>query len=111
MAGKPVAGSIVTVTTVSGLVKSTTGLAAKAGGLGLPGLASYPEDKRVDPGKTLATQILGLAGIDGQGLAGIEYADNKQLSGKPGQETVVADPAGQGSFVGKLCVQLGSGVA
>jgi cell division protein FtsI/penicillin-binding protein 2 len=70
-------------------------LAAKAVGLGLPGVASYPEDKRVDPGKTLATQILGVAGIDGQGLAGIEYADNKQLSGKPGQETVVADPAGQ----------------
>ena len=70
-------------------------LAAKAVGLGLPGVASYPEDKRVYPGKTLATQILGLVGSDGQGLAGIEYAENSKLSGKPGQETVVSDPAGQ----------------
>ncbi len=70
-------------------------LAAKAVGLGLPGVASYPEDKRIYPGKTLATQILGLVGSDGQGLAGIEYAENSKLSGKPGQETVITDPAGQ----------------
>jgi cell division protein FtsI/penicillin-binding protein 2 len=71
------------------------GLAAKAVRLGLPGVASYPEDKRIYPNKTLATQILGLVGSDGQGLAGIEYAENSKLSGKPGQETVITDPAGQ----------------
>lgn len=70
-------------------------LAAKAVALNLPGVGSYAEDKRVYPDGTLATQILGFAGIDDQGLAGIEYSENSQLSGKPGRETVVADPAGQ----------------
>ena len=70
-------------------------LAAKALSLHLPGVGSYRENHRVYPGGTLATQILGFAGIDDQGLAGIEYAENAQLSGKPGQEAVVIDPAGQ----------------
>ena len=75
--------------------RSPPALRPKPSGSGLPGVASYPEDKRIYPGKTLATQILGLVGSDGQGLAGIEYAENSKLSGKPGQETVITDPAGQ----------------
>jgi cell division protein FtsI/penicillin-binding protein 2 len=70
-------------------------LAAKALALGIPGVGSYPEDVRVYPERTLATQVLGLVGSDGQGLAGIEYSQNGALSGTPGQETVIADPAGQ----------------
>jgi len=70
-------------------------LAAKALALDIPGVGSYPEDERIYPERTLATQVLGLVGSDGQGLAGIEYSENGALSGRPGSETVIADPSGQ----------------
>ncbi len=67
--------------------------------LGLPGVASFPEDKRIYPNKTLATQILGLVGSDGQGLAGMEYAENSKLSGKPGRGTVITEPPRAGEVL------------
>jgi cell division protein FtsI/penicillin-binding protein 2 len=70
-------------------------LASKALALDIAGVGSYPEDKRVYPERTLATQLLGLVGSDGRGLAGIEYSQDGALSGQTGSETVVSDPAGQ----------------
>lgn len=50
--------------------------------LGLEGLGFREESRRAYPRGTLAGHILGFAGDDGQGLAGIEYAmDDKLASG------------------------------
>ncbi len=61
----------------------------------LVGLDFYPEERRVYPQGTVAAPVLGYAGIDNQGLAGLELELDKQLSGHQGQETVVRDALGQ----------------
>ena len=75
--------------------KVSPALATKALALELPGVGSFPEEKRVYPMDTLAMQALGLAGTDNQGLAGLELQYDKQLSGRGGSEVVVRDPAGR----------------
>jgi cell division protein FtsI (penicillin-binding protein 3)/stage V sporulation protein D (sporulation-specific penicillin-binding protein) len=70
-------------------------LADKATALGLPGVAGYVEEKRVYPLKTAAAQVVGFAGTDGHGLAGMEYRYDKELAGTPGRQVVVQDPTGQ----------------
>ena len=69
-------------------------LARAALALDLPGVGSYAEEKRTYPLKGTAAQVIGFAGTDNQGLAGIELAYDEQLSGEAGGETVVRDPAG-----------------
>ncbi len=51
----------------------------------LPGIQLTRESRRVYPEGTLAAQVLGFAGIDNQGLAGVEYSYNAQLQGVAGQ--------------------------
>jgi cell division protein FtsI (penicillin-binding protein 3)/stage V sporulation protein D (sporulation-specific penicillin-binding protein) len=70
-------------------------LADKATALGLPGVASYVEEKRVYPMNTAAAQVVGFAGTDDRGLAGMEYRYDKELAGTAGRQVVVRDPAGQ----------------
>jgi cell division protein FtsI (penicillin-binding protein 3) len=62
---------------------------------GLAGLGFYPEERRSYPQGTVGAQVLGFAGIDNRGLAGIELELDKTLTGHPGSETIVKDPAGQ----------------
>jgi cell division protein FtsI (penicillin-binding protein 3) len=62
--------------------------------LGLPGVYSYEEEERTYPLKGTAAQVLGFAGTENKGLAGIELLYDKQLSGTPGSETIIRDPAG-----------------
>ena len=69
-------------------------LARAALALDLPGVGSYPEEKRTYPLKAAAAQVLGFAGMENTGLEGIELLYDKELSGKPGSETIVRDPAG-----------------
>ena len=69
-------------------------LAKAALALDLPGVVSYTEEKRVYPLKATAAQVLGFAGTENKGLAGIELLYDKELSGRAGSETVVRDPAG-----------------
>ena len=69
-------------------------LAKAALALDLPGVGSYTEEKRTYPLKATAAQVLGFAGTENKGLAGIELLYDKELSGKAGSETVVRDPAG-----------------
>jgi cell division protein FtsI/penicillin-binding protein 2 len=69
-------------------------LARAALKLDLPGVGSYAEEKRTYPLKGTAAQVVGFAGMENRGLAGIELLYEKQLSGKAGSETVVRDPAG-----------------
>jgi len=62
---------------------------------GLTGLHFYPEERRSYPQGTVAAQALGFAGVDNRGLAGLEFALDRDLAGKPGAETMITDPAGR----------------
>jgi cell division protein FtsI/penicillin-binding protein 2 len=61
----------------------------------LPGFHFYGEEQRTYPQGSLAGPILGYAGVDNRGLSGLELSLDKQLTGVPGRQTVVRDPAGQ----------------
>jgi cell division protein FtsI (penicillin-binding protein 3) len=63
--------------------------------LKIPGLSGTPVAKRVYPRGTLAAQVLGVVGTDGNGLAGLEYSRNTLLRGHTGQRRVVSDAIGQ----------------
>ncbi len=52
------------------------------------------EDKRVYPNKNLAAQVIGFAGIDNQGLSGIELSMEKYLLGQPGIISQYVDASG-----------------
>lgn len=52
--------------------------------LDLPGISFITETERYYPGESLASQIIGFAGMDNQGLEGIELSYNNQLEGIPG---------------------------
>jgi cell division protein FtsI (penicillin-binding protein 3)/stage V sporulation protein D (sporulation-specific penicillin-binding protein) len=61
------------------------------------GIDAIPEDRRSYPAHSVAAQLLGFTDIDGHGRpngAGLEYALDEVLSGRPGQEVVVRDAAG-----------------
>jgi cell division protein FtsI/penicillin-binding protein 2 len=62
---------------------------------GYAGVSSYPEEKRTYPQLTVAPQVIGYAGVDDNGLEGLELQYNKQLSGHAGKQTVVTDPFGR----------------
>ncbi|HEY7692959.1 MAG TPA: penicillin-binding protein 2 [Gaiellaceae bacterium] len=62
---------------------------------GLAGLDFYPEERRSYPQHTVASQVLGYAGIDNTGIAGLELGLERYLAGKPGKETIVRDPFGR----------------
>jgi cell division protein FtsI (penicillin-binding protein 3) len=61
----------------------------------LPGLGFYPEERRWYPQGSVASQVLGYAGVDNRGLAGLERSLDGVLSGRPGKKTVVRDPIGR----------------
>src|SRR4051812_21954571 len=75
--------------------KANSALAAKLARKGLPGLGFYHEEQRFYPQFNLAAQVLGYAGVDNKGLAGLELSLNRQLAGRPGRERVVKDASGQ----------------
>jgi cell division protein FtsI/penicillin-binding protein 2 len=59
------------------------------------GVNSYSEEKRTYPQGTVGSQLVGYAGTDNKGLAGLEVQYDKQLSGKAGEQTIVRDPFGR----------------
>jgi len=75
--------------------KADPALAAKLERKHLPGLGFYPEERRFYPQGALASQVLGYAGVDNHGLAGLELSLDKALAGRPGRERIVKDAAGQ----------------
>ena len=75
--------------------KADPALVAKLRRKGLPGINSYGEERRFYPQFSLASQVLGYAGVDNRGLAGLELSLDKDLAGRPGKETVVKDASGQ----------------
>jgi cell division protein FtsI (penicillin-binding protein 3) len=61
----------------------------------LPGFGFYSEERRTYPQRSVAAQVLGYVGIDGNGLAGLELEFDRELAGRAGKEVVVKDPAGR----------------
>jgi cell division protein FtsI (penicillin-binding protein 3) len=62
--------------------------------LHLPGIDFVQEFNRYYPNMTLAAQALGFTGLDGEGLEGIEFYYNQQLTGTHKNFTVFKDALG-----------------
>jgi len=60
-----------------------------------PGFGFYPEERRFYPQGSLAAQVLGYAGVDNRGLAGLELSLDRALAGRPGRERIVKDASGE----------------
>lgn len=63
--------------------------------LALPGIVVAEDNKRYYPFGSLAAHVLGFAGIDNQGLTGIELSQDKWLSGMNGSISFLSDAAGR----------------
>jgi cell division protein FtsI (penicillin-binding protein 3) len=63
--------------------------------LNLTGLGFYPEERRAYPQGAVAAHVLGFAGLDNRGIAGLELALDKTLAGRSGRQTIVRDPSGR----------------
>jgi cell division protein FtsI (penicillin-binding protein 3) len=61
----------------------------------IPGLGFYSEEKRLYPQRRVGASMLGYAGTDNRGLAGLELALDKTLTGSKGEKTIVKDPFGR----------------
>ena len=75
--------------------KASPRLAAALSKRNLTGFTFQSAEKRVYPQGTVAEPVLGYAGLDNTGLAGLEQELNDQLAGRPGRETIVRDATGQ----------------
>jgi cell division protein FtsI (penicillin-binding protein 3) len=69
-------------------------LAQQVADLNLPGIESFSVAKRFYPSGSLAPQVLGFVGVDGDGLAGLEAEYDHQLAGTPGERTQEFSPGG-----------------
>jgi cell division protein FtsI (penicillin-binding protein 3)/stage V sporulation protein D (sporulation-specific penicillin-binding protein) len=61
----------------------------------LTGFTFQADERRVYPQGSVAAPVLGYAGTDNTGLAGLERELNKELSGRQGRATVVRDATGR----------------
>jgi cell division protein FtsI (penicillin-binding protein 3) len=61
----------------------------------LAGVGFYAEERRSYPQGAVAAQVLGFAGADNEGLAGLELELDAVLRGPPGRETFIRDPFGR----------------
>jgi cell division protein FtsI/penicillin-binding protein 2 len=59
------------------------------------GLGFYPEERRTYPQRKVGATVVGYAGLDNKGLAGLELQYDSALSGTDGAETIVRDPFGR----------------
>ncbi|MFA5088454.1 MAG: penicillin-binding transpeptidase domain-containing protein [Candidatus Omnitrophota bacterium] len=59
--------------------------------LNIPGLGFVKESKRFYPNQSLAAHIIGFAGMDNDGLEGIELKYDKYLKGEPGWSQMLRD--------------------
>lgn len=57
--------------------------------LGIEGITLTPRTRREYPQTTVASQLIGFSGVDGDGLAGIELALDKALRGTDGKRLLV----------------------
>ncbi|MBS3813101.1 penicillin-binding protein 2 [Candidatus Bipolaricaulota bacterium] len=62
---------------------------SRADNLGIEGLIVIDSTKRVYPREELAGHIVGFTGVDGEGLAGVEYSLNDTLEGEPRAKRII----------------------
>jgi cell division protein FtsI (penicillin-binding protein 3) len=62
---------------------------------GIVGLGFYPEEKRIYPQGRVGASVVGYAGVDNKGLAGLELSLDRVLTGRTGEKTIVKDPFGR----------------
>jgi len=65
------------------------------GALRIEGIDRTPTSRRVYPQGWRASQLLGFVGVDGNGLAGLEYSLDGDLRGHDGKRRLVDDALGQ----------------
>lgn len=70
-------------------------IADKIAGLKSIGIDIFVEKKRVYPKNTLASQLIGVTGLDNQGLAGVELGFDEFLKGREGKYIVEKDLLGR----------------
>ncbi len=75
--------------------KADPAQAAALEALELAGVDFYPEERREYPQGTVASEIVGYAGLDNEGLAGLETSLDKLLNGADGEKTITRDPFGR----------------
>lgn len=63
--------------------------------LDLAGVHTRKEPKRFYPNGSLAANVLGFVGLDGNGLAGIEQVYNEKITGEPGKLFLEKDSLGR----------------
>ncbi len=63
--------------------------------LGIEGISTVPSSRRLYPEGKLATQVIGTVGTDGQGLTGLEAADQGILGAASGERAVTVDGLGK----------------
>jgi cell division protein FtsI (penicillin-binding protein 3) len=61
----------------------------------ITGLFFTSEERRAYPQGRIAAHVLGYAGIDNRGLAGLELQTDRPLAGRAGHERFVRDPTGR----------------
>jgi len=66
-------------------------VAAQVTSLGLAGVYTVEEHRRLYPKGPLAANLLGYVGIDGEGLAGIEHSFDRYARGRAGKVTLLRD--------------------
>lgn len=71
-----------------------TAVADRIRKLNLAGIGFLDDTKRYYPNGAMAPQVLGFVGIDGSGLAGLEFQYQQELAGRPGRRVVEIDPDG-----------------
>jgi cell division protein FtsI/penicillin-binding protein 2 len=62
--------------------------------LRLAGIALAPAEQRKYPRGMLASQVLGTVGVEGHGLSGLEYSQDKRLTGTDGTRRTIKDALG-----------------
>jgi cell division protein FtsI (penicillin-binding protein 3) len=69
--------------------------AARIARLHLPGIGQLPDSRRTYPQGQLAAQTIGAVGAEGQGLTGLEQAEDPVLRGAGGERRIVKDALGE----------------
>jgi len=69
--------------------------AARVDRLELPGIGQLPDSRRTYPQGTMAAQVIGAVGDEGQGLTGLEAGEDSVLGGSDGERHIVKDALGE----------------
>jgi cell division protein FtsI (penicillin-binding protein 3) len=70
-----------------------TSVADRIKRMGLEGIGFLDDTKRYYPNGAMAPQVLGFVGLDGTGLAGLEFEYQRELAGRSGRRVVEIDLA------------------